>query len=146
MGRLLRAKNLLGINSLSFLSFPDSLPLGEFLNHVDFRKGLRVAGQVARAPAAGHTAPCPPALLHPFLVSSFPEMPFPTLLQNSCCLLCARGALAQPEPLHSPASLGALRVSVHLPGGLGPQEEGWDPQEEGGPRPDWPLGPAALGE
>lgn len=127
MGRLLRARNLLGVNSLSFLSFPDSLPLGEFLSHVDFRKGLRVAGQVARAPAARHTAPTPPALLHPFLVSSFPKMPFPTLLQTSCCLLCARGVLAQPEPLHSPDSLGVLRVSIHLPGGLGPPGRGLGP-------------------
>lgn len=47
MGRLLRAKSLQGINSLSFL-FLDSLPLGEFLNHVDFCKGLWVAGQVAQ--------------------------------------------------------------------------------------------------
>ena len=47
MGRLLRTKSLQGVNSLSFLSFLDSLPLGEFLNHVDFCKGLWVAGQVA---------------------------------------------------------------------------------------------------
>ena len=48
MGRLLRTKSLQGVNSLSFLSFLDSLPLGEFLNHVDFCKGLWVAGQVAQ--------------------------------------------------------------------------------------------------
>ena len=36
MGRLLRTKSLQGVNSLSFLSFLDYLPLGEFLNHVDF--------------------------------------------------------------------------------------------------------------
>lgn len=84
MGRLLRAKNLLGVNSLSFLSFPDSLPLGEFLNHADFRKGLRVAGQVACAPAARHTAPLP--LLCSTLSWSLPSPRCPSLL---CCKLVA---------------------------------------------------------
>ena len=73
MGRLLRTKSLQGVNSLSFLSFLDSPPLGEFLNHVDWASGAVLATR--------HTVPHPtPARLQPFLVSSFPEMPFPTLL------------------------------------------------------------------
>lgn len=66
-GRLLRAECLLGFNSLSFLSFPDSQPLGEFLNHVDFPEGLQVAGQVACAPAAKRAAS------HPY-ISSVPPL------------------------------------------------------------------------
>lgn len=58
LGKILRAKNLLGFNSLPLLSLPDSLPLGEFLNQVGFQEGLPVAGQAARAPATRHGAPC----------------------------------------------------------------------------------------
>lgn len=77
-GRFLKANNPLGFNSLPFLSLPDSLPLGEFLNHIGFLEGHPVAGQVALAPAPRHTAPQPPApCLQPFIVSSSLKCPCP---------------------------------------------------------------------
>ena len=67
MGRLLRAKSLQGINSLSFLSFLDSLPLGEFLNHVDFCKGLWWLGKWHSSGHQTHSSPPHTCLAPAFL-------------------------------------------------------------------------------
>lgn len=63
LGRLLRAKNLLGFNSLPLLSLPDSLPLGEFLNHAGFQQ------LVLQPPGTGLPPPHPPPLHHKLAVA-----------------------------------------------------------------------------
>lgn len=58
-GRLLGAPGLRAFDSLPFLSLPDSLPLGEFLNQAGFREGLLGPCRQLGPP----TPPLPPGCL-----------------------------------------------------------------------------------
>ena len=100
--RLLRAKNFLGFDSLPFLSLPDSLPLGEFFNHVGFQEGLLGSGKqlVPQPPGAYPPAPHPPAFHHkPAVAPCMPGEPLCSLLHPglhvSLCLPSGQGGGAQ---------------------------------------------------